>query len=176
MVVPYIIITFALSIRKDSNINNLKIMSQIINIAEILKDAPKGTILYSPFCGECEFCGLLLYDKIRPIQIKDSNSGILFRLTSHGKFFANQEAECLLFPSKNHCDWSTFKAPWMHKHFEPYQKVLVASDVSDTWEPDIYRLYDAKVNMHKCMLYTVRKDSQIIPYKGNEDKVGKSVK
>ena len=26
----------------------------MINIAEILKDCPKGTKLYSPLCGECQ--------------------------------------------------------------------------------------------------------------------------
>jgi len=25
------------------------------NIAELLKDAPRGTHLYSPICGECNF-------------------------------------------------------------------------------------------------------------------------
>lgn len=29
-------------------------MNENINLVEILKDAPKGTKLYSPICGECE--------------------------------------------------------------------------------------------------------------------------
>lgn len=30
-------------------------MEKKINIIEIIKDCPKGTKLYSPLCGECEF-------------------------------------------------------------------------------------------------------------------------
>lgn len=30
-------------------------MENKINIAELLKDCPKGTKLYSPLCGECYF-------------------------------------------------------------------------------------------------------------------------
>lgn len=29
-------------------------MNKNLNLAEILKDAPKGTKLWSPLCGECE--------------------------------------------------------------------------------------------------------------------------
>ena len=31
-------------------------MNEDINWCEILKDYPKGTKLYSPLCGEIEFC------------------------------------------------------------------------------------------------------------------------
>lgn len=155
-------------------------MNENINLIEILKDAPKGTKLYSPFCGECEFCGLLSDDKIRPIQIRDSISGTLFRLTSYGKFFVNQEAECLLFPSKNHCDWSTFKAPWKHKHFEPFQKVLVSCYFGNVqkhiWCADLYSHFDKNSNKHCVVGNRGFSDDEILPYEGNEDKLGKPIK
>ena len=30
-------------------------MNENLNLVEILKDAPKGTKLWSPICGYCEF-------------------------------------------------------------------------------------------------------------------------
>ena len=35
--------------------NKNKVMNENINLVEILKDAPRGTKLWSPLCGEYEF-------------------------------------------------------------------------------------------------------------------------
>lgn len=79
-----------------------------MNIAEILKNAPKGTKLYSPICGE-----VTLYeidDKDHSIVIQDEVD-FLFSFTADGKYydFDYPNGECLLFPSKENRDWSTFK-------------------------------------------------------------------
>lgn len=77
-----------------------------MNIAEILKDCPKGTKLYSPICGECELeeiGSFYIY-----VWIPKENKEYAFYYD--GKFFNNLKGECLLFPSKENRDWSTFKA------------------------------------------------------------------
>lgn len=153
-------------------------MNENINIVEILKNAPNGTKLWSPLCGECYLRASSL--SAITVEIKDgkndSNCKLFF--AADGKYFSRfTSSECLLFPSKENRDWRTFKASCEHKHFEPFQKVLVASAISNTWEPDIYRCYDAKRKVHSCMhYYTIRNDNQIIPYKGNENKLGKQLK
>lgn len=73
-----------------------------LNLVEILENAPKGTKLYSPIFGECEL------DYIRDNKI--------YILSDHGSehFYTNGNylndcGECLLFPSRENRDWSTFK-------------------------------------------------------------------
>lgn len=80
-------------------------MEKEINIAEILKDKPKGTKLYSPIFG-----GVIL-DKIYKeldtnfIFIKDKDGDIV-SFEPDGKY--NINGECLLFPSKEMRDWRKF--------------------------------------------------------------------
>lgn len=79
-----------------------------INIANILKDCPKGTKLYSPLCGECTFD----YINFGTIICRRPN-GQDITFTSEGYFMlpSNDDCECMIFPSKENRDWSTFKYP-----------------------------------------------------------------
>lgn len=78
-----------------------------INIAEILKDAPKGTKLYSPICGECELnCVDNSVTLSIVVSVQECGN---FYFTSEGKHRDISNAECLLFPSKENRDWHTFK-------------------------------------------------------------------
>ena len=43
----------------------------MINIADILKDCPKGTKLYSPICGECRL--IKIYDGLGFDVINDTD-------------------------------------------------------------------------------------------------------
>ena len=84
-----------------------------MNIAQILKDVPKGTKLYSPLFGECEFVKIEYndYDKY-PIIIRDCG-GDKITFTEDGKYYSNDfytNTECILFPSKENRDWNTFVA------------------------------------------------------------------
>ena len=80
-----------------------------MNIAEILKDCPKGTKLYSPLFGECE----LLYIDCSSNTPYPIIIGVKYEehcFTKDGLFYKEYtNGECLLFPSKNNRDWSTFK-------------------------------------------------------------------
>ena len=78
-------------------------METKLNIAEILKDKPKGTKLHSPLFGKCTF--LNIYDS----QIYISHhTDIVSSFYSNGTYFEFSEAEPLLFPSKEMHDWSKF--------------------------------------------------------------------
>lgn len=79
-----------------------------MNIAEILKDAPKGTELYSPLLGVVTLKEII-EDACYSIKVVDK-CGQKHLFTSDGRFYEiYKNAECLLFPSKENRDWSTFK-------------------------------------------------------------------
>lgn len=78
----------------------------MINIAEILKDCPEGTKLYSPICGDCTFEKIHLNTSIF-VCTQDYRT-ITFNV--YGQYFKDiDNAECLLFPSKKNRDWTKFR-------------------------------------------------------------------
>lgn len=81
-------------------------MKEKINIAETLKDYPKGTKLYSPIFGD------VYLEKIRPhlavVVTTESNDKEEFLYD--GRYDIN--GECCIFPSNENRDWSTFKRPF----------------------------------------------------------------
>ena len=83
-------------------------MENKINIAEILKDCPKGTRLYSPMLGECTLDGVT--PGVFPIDVQCSHG--YYSFSEYGEYFDDcKEAECLLFPSKDCRTWEGFKKP-----------------------------------------------------------------
>ena len=83
-------------------------METKINIAEILKDKPRGTKLYSMIHGKCSFEAVT--DEIFKINFCTSKFG----LTQSGECtlikFGNMYdgGECIIFPSKEMRDWEKF--------------------------------------------------------------------
>lgn len=79
-----------------------------MNIAKILKDCPKGTKLYSPLCGECKLdtvtCESILVESTTFKTLHFNEDGTYYE--------GYDDAECLLFPSKENRDWSTFQRPF----------------------------------------------------------------
>lgn len=81
------------------------------NIAEILKDFPKGTKLYSP-----------LFEGDVSLQRIEENTIVIAKGASEHRFFWNgcyhicSSGECMLFPSRDQRDWSKFrKSHWLRK-------------------------------------------------------------
>lgn len=74
------------------------------NIAEILKDMPQGTKLWTPICGEVVLLDIGLSD-LYPIVVRDS-SLMKYSFTKKGTYYEQKGAEMLLFPSKEMRDWS----------------------------------------------------------------------
>ena len=83
-------------------------MKEKINIAEILKDKPQGTKLYSSACGKCELKEA--DDKSFKVSFYRSKFG--FMIGGEGIFDKNgnlyDDGECVVFPSKEMRDWAKF--------------------------------------------------------------------
>lgn len=148
-------------------------MDNKLNLVEILKNAPKGTKLWSPVCGECEFEEVV--DKPFPIKCKTIGKfGRIINVTFTSSGNTNicyENGECLLFPSKENRDWSTFKLPKAHKHFEPFQKVLVGlmMDGKKIWKRDVYMYYRKDIKEHCTVFESMVPDDLIMPYDANKD-------
>ena len=85
-------------------------MENKINIAEILKDCPKGIELYSPIFGELKFNEVnAINNRILVVQQND----YIAEFESDGRLINCKNGECLLFPSKNQRDWSKFQRPFI---------------------------------------------------------------
>ena len=83
-------------------------METEINVAEILKDKPQGTKLYSSACGKCKLEEV--DDKSFKISFYNSKFGFMNggegHLDKNGKLY--DDGECVVFPSKEMRDWSKF--------------------------------------------------------------------
>ena len=88
-------------------------MENKLNIAELLKDCPKGTKFYSPIFGE------VYLDKIRPhlaiVVTTDKEQGdFKEEFLYDGRYGMN--GECMLFPSKGKTTWEGFVPPCQFKN------------------------------------------------------------
>ena len=111
-----------------------------LNLAEILKDCPKGTKLYSPIFGEVEFnciykngtieceneCGVWYFNIDGTITIGNVKSQII-----------------MLYPSKDQQDWSKFKVKSNKPKFDPqtlkpFEKVLVRDEDNEKWNCGLF--------------------------------------
>ena len=131
-------------------------MNENIDLTKILKDCPQGWKLYSPISGEVEFSAIE-ESKIYSINVRCQKRKFTF--SKEGYYYLEAEdAECILFPSKDQRDWSKFTAPWYKKgRFDPktlmaFDKVLVR-DVCDT--------------MWRCAIFSHRNDGYVYPYFAN---------
>lgn len=78
-----------------------------MNIAEILKDKPKGTKLYSPLFGKCSLEQVNEHTTF-PITATNNEYFQLLTFTQSGKYYDISAGECMLFPSKEMRDWNKF--------------------------------------------------------------------
>ena len=110
-------------------------MEAKINVAEILKDKPENTKLYSPLFGDVYFS----YIKDSIINVK--HHGGITKFFDNSRYYNYPESEPLLFPSKEMCDWS--KYAWKRGD------VLVSDDgcievIFDKWYDDTYTNFYGK--------------------------------
>lgn len=80
-----------------------------INIAKILKNYPEGTKLYSPLCGSIMLSTIQPFKDTSYTIYADNGKGVSFGFTSYGKYFNAEDAECMLFPSKEMRDWKKLR-------------------------------------------------------------------
>ena len=85
--------------------------NNMTNISEILKKYSSGTKLYSPICGECYLYWVVDEVKIDGMKV---DGEIVVYDNNRNKYSFYKDGtqhpmgECLLFPSKDNRDWSTF--------------------------------------------------------------------
>lgn len=104
-------------------------MNNDINIAEILKDCPKGMRLYSPLLGNVTLEKVDTNSTV-PIRVMDGfNSWCYF--TKTGLYYDRADGECLLFPSSKMRDWTKF---------------FKRGDVVHNKEGNVYAIFDGWVN------------------------------
>lgn len=132
-----------------------------MKIAEILKDYPSGTRLYSPIYGELSLVCVYSHYDIYPICCRILKSGDKVSYTEDGKYNIT-DAEPTLFPSKDQRDWSKFEVPSQEteSQLKPFDKVLVRDEDDDEWVCDIfshidkdYFYYCVGTRWKQCILY-----------------------
>lgn len=121
-------------------------MENKINIAEILRDMPKGTKLYSPLFGECNLDEVCTSDrKTYPIILLTS-ADTLVGFTKNGHYVDGfEDAECLLFPSAKMRCWDKF-----FKRgdivYNPHSQMYA---VFECWANDDYTEFNTTINYYK---------------------------
>lgn len=108
-----------------------------MNIAEILGGCPEGTKLFSPMCGEVSFKEV----KNEGTIVVTTSSGLTLCFYEDGRYFDYPDADCILFPSKDNRDWSTFKVEkpkFDPKTLQPFDRVLVRATVNNKWKVGLF--------------------------------------
>ena len=121
-------------------------MENKINIAEILRDCPEGTKLYSPVCGACTFLRVA-NSAYYPIMVKRvSDTTLREDFTKDGRYAEGvEDGECVLFPSAEMRDWDKF--------FKRGDVVFNESSglvvLFDGWISDDYTEFNTTINLIK---------------------------
>ena len=135
-----------------------------MNIVEKLKDCPTGTKLYSPIFGDCFFDYIASNDATYQIKVKAEEHTVSF--LADGRYLNGYNGECMLFPSRDNRDWSSFKIKKEY-NFKPFDKVLVRDYDDQCWECNFFSRIDGS---YFCCTYGTW--TYCIPYEGNEHLVG----
>ena len=122
-------------------------MNKNIDLTKILENCPKGFELYSPICGSCEFYGIDGFFKhLVCVTHKD---GSFYMFTKEGYLYDGyDDAECLLFPSKDQRDWSKFTTLWIKKErfdpktLKPFDRVLVRNSKIEKWRCEHFSYFN----------------------------------
>ena len=116
-----------------------------INIAEILKDCPEGTKLYSPIFGNVSF-EKLIDNVVYPIHVVGKNSRQIY-FSKDGRFIADEscsDAECQLFPSREMRDWSKFFKKGDVAYIKEANYVTDYA-IFESWKNDDYTEFNASI-------------------------------
>lgn len=115
-----------------------------MNIAEILKNCPKGTKLYSPIFGEVEF-GFVSPDGWIKCYANSTQLGMFYPDGTYSK-----NGEVMLFPSKEQRDWNQFLIPFKDGD------VIITTDMTDIYPYEniaIFKEYEEKNFKNKMIIH-----------------------
>lgn len=121
-------------------------MENKINIAEILRDMPKGTKLYSLLFGECNLDEVYTSDQTAYPIILLTSVDTLVGVTKNGYCIDGfEDAECSLFPSDKMRRWDKF-----FKRgdivYNPHSQMYA---VFECWANDDYTEFNTTINYYK---------------------------
>lgn len=115
-----------------------------MNIAEILKDCPKGMKLYSPLLGNVTLEKVYIISNTTSIIVKDSfNTDGYF--TKTGLYYDREDGECLLFPSYKMRDWTKFFKRGDLVHNKDNNRYAIF----ESWANDDYTKFNTTINYGK---------------------------
>lgn len=86
-------------------------MNENLDLTKILKDCPKGTKFYSRGLGIVKFCSI--NDNLKYITVKNKTGSVLYKENGKVYYYADEDAEIDLFPSKYQRDWSKWQRPFV---------------------------------------------------------------
>lgn len=127
--------------------------NKTLNLCEKLAGCPKGTKLWSPLFGECEF--VALGDDMETsypddcFVVRCDEMGTTY-FDKHGHYFDSSE-ECLIFPSRENRDWDSWECPkpkverFDPETLQPFDKVLVRDTCYEKWRADFFE----SINMER---------------------------
>lgn len=113
-----------------------------INIAEILKDCPKGTKLYSTVFGEVTFDSIDIDEKY-PIVVYKLD-GMKTSFTEEGHYTGYPNSECVLFPSSEMRDWTKFSKRGDVVYIKEANYVTDYA-IFESWKNDDYTEFNASI-------------------------------
>lgn len=123
-----------------------------------------GDIIYSTIAGKITITEIDPKGNFRNIVVK-SEQGLTYSFCREGKYCA--EGECVLFPSKENRDWSTYNSNKFNINtLEPFDKVLVRDENYRCWTTGFYSHYEDNGDMRFFISSSVSW-IQCIPY--NDD-------
>lgn len=120
--------------------------NKTLNLCEKLAGCPKGTKLWSPLLGDCEFVALSKDMKTsypNDFIVVDCDEMGRTTFDKHGHFFSSSE-ECLIFPSRENRDWDNWECPkpkverFDPKTLQPFDKVQVRDSDIAKWRIDFF--------------------------------------
>ena len=135
-------------------------MNENINLCEILKNCPEGTVFWSDNYGEVKF--IKINPSFEEPIITRRTDGYTASYTKEGWHSICFPANCLLYPSRDCRDWSKFTAPWLKKErfdpktLKPFDKVLVRDSMLVDGSPS---------NLWKCQILShIKEEYENYPY------------
>lgn len=121
-------------------------MENKINIAEILRDMPKGTKLYSPLFGKCNFDKVCTSNRERYPIVLLTSTDISVGFTKNGHYFESfEDAECSFFPSAKMRRWDKF----FKRGDVLVDEDLETAVVFDGWANDDYTEFNTTIDYYK---------------------------
>ncbi len=115
-------------------------MNENLDLTKILKYCPPGYKFWSSIYGDIEFVTIssdMVVFNLLHLRFTE------LKVYKNGKYSIFDEAECVVFPSKDQRDWFKFIAPWYIKEkfdpktLKPFDKILVKKSNSP-WTCDFF--------------------------------------